>query len=172
MFKTPVFPNLPVLVVDDSPFARKIVRSMLEPVGIRQVVEAADGGDALQRLSKFKPALIILDWNLPVLGAKGVLDVLRDPTASSETDVPVIVMSAWPTRRLVADAGVRNVRHVLKKPFAPKALWQRIATFFDEDPSNLTDNAPQALLAVPGAQEAAAPPADARSGLRRAESVH
>ncbi len=168
MFKTPVFPNLPVLVVDDSPFARKIVRSMLEPVGIRQVVEAGDGGDALQRLAQFKPSLIILDWNLPVLGAKGVLDVLRDPKASSETDVPVIVMSASPTRRLINDAAERNVRHVLKKPFAPKALWQRIATFFDEDPSNLVDTAPQALLGLNRKSD----DTEARGWLRRSEALH
>ncbi|MHB2166364.1 response regulator [Alsobacter sp. R-9] len=148
MFKTPVFPNVPVLVVDDSPFARRILRSMLEPVGIRQIYEASDGGDALQRLAQFKPALIILDWNLPVLNAKGVLDVLRDPKTSSETDVPVIVMSASPTRRIINEASERNVKHVLKKPFAPKALWQRMATFFDEDPTNLFDQAPQALLGI------------------------
>ncbi len=83
-----------------------------------------------------------------MLGAKGVLDILRDPKASSETDVPVIVMSASPTRRLVNDAAERNVKHVLKKPFAPKALWQRIATYFDEDPANVFDTAPQALLGL------------------------
>lgn len=146
MFKTPVFPNLPVLVVDDSPFARRTIRGMLETVGMRHVVEAGDGNDALVRLSQFKPAMIILDWNLPIVDAAGVLDVLRDPRASTETTIPVIVMTASPTRRLINEALKREVRHVLKKPFGPKMLWQRISTFFDEDPRNVGDVGLNALL--------------------------
>jgi DNA-binding response OmpR family regulator len=96
------------------------------------------------------------------------LDVLRDPKASSETDVPVIVMSASPTRRLINEAGERNVRHVLKKPFAPKALWQRIATFFDEDPAKLSDYAPQALLGTVYKGD----DAESKRWLRRADVLH
>ena len=146
MFKAPTFPNVPVLLVDDSPFARRILRGMLETVGMRHVIEAVDGGDALDRLSKFKPSLIILDWTLPVLGAKDVLDVLRDPRASTETQVPVIIITGHPTRRMVNEAAKRNVKHVLKKPFGPKVLWQRLATFFDPESGDLEDIGPDALL--------------------------
>lgn len=146
MFKSPVFPNVPVLLVDDSAFARRILRGMLETVGMRHVIEAVDGGDALDRMSKFKPSLIILDWNLPVLGAKEVLDVLRDPRASTETHVPVIIMTGHPTRRMVNEAAKRQVKHVLRKPFGPKMLWQRLATFFDSESADLEDMAPNALL--------------------------
>jgi two-component system, chemotaxis family, chemotaxis protein CheY len=130
MHKPPVFPNLPVLVVDDSPFARKIIRSMLEPVGIRHVIEAPDGAEALHRLTQFKPGLIVLDWNLPVLSAYDLLSVLRDPSRSAETTIPVIVVTSSPTRGVIEKAAQRDVIHVLRKPFAPKALWQRIACFY------------------------------------------
>jgi two-component system, chemotaxis family, chemotaxis protein CheY len=171
MFKAPTFPNVPVLVVDDSAFARRILRGMLETVGMRHVIEAVDGGDALDRLSKFKPSLIILDWTLPVLGAKEVLDVLRDPKASTETLVPVIIMTAHPTRRLVSDAARRNVKHVLKKPFGPKMLWQRIATFFEEDPSNLDDIGPEALLSGGGDDPFSATGRTARARVARSRST-
>lgn len=132
MLKPPVFPNLPVLLVDDSSFARRIIRNMLEPVGIRHVIEAPDGAEALQRLTQFKPGLIVLDWNLPVLSAFDLLAILRDPSASTETAVPVIVVTASPTRRLIDQAARRDVQHVLRKPFGPKTLWQRIACFYDQ----------------------------------------
>lgn len=164
MFKTPVFPNLPVLVVDDSPFARRTIRGMLETVGMRHVIEATDGNDALLRLSQFKPALIVLDWNLPILDAAGVLDVLRDPRASTETSIPVIVMTASPTRRLINEASKREVRHVLKKPFGPKMLWQRIATFFDEDPRNVGDVGQNALLPMPEVPKGRAAGKGAKAG--------
>jgi hypothetical protein len=41
----------------------------------------------------------------------------------------VIIMSATPTRKLVDLAAESNVRHILRKPFSPKALWQRISDF-------------------------------------------
>ncbi|MFO1152015.1 MAG: response regulator [Alsobacter sp.] len=132
MHKQPVFPNLPVLVVDDSPFARKIIRSMLEPVGIRQIIEAPDGAEALQRLTQFRPGLIVLDWNLPVFSAFDLLSVLRDPARSAETAIPVIVVTSAPTRGVIERAAQRDVIHVLRKPFAPKALWQRIACFYNQ----------------------------------------
>jgi two-component system, chemotaxis family, chemotaxis protein CheY len=132
MHKPPAFPNLPVLVVDDSPFARRIIRGMLEPVGIRHVIEAPDGAEALQRLTQFKPGLIVLDWNLPVLSAYDLLSVLRDPSRSAETAIPVIVVTSAPTRGVIEKAAQRDVIHVLRKPFAPKALWQRIACFYNQ----------------------------------------
>jgi two-component system chemotaxis response regulator CheY len=133
MFKTPSFPNIPVLLVDDSAFVRRMVRGMLEPVNLRYVIECRDGAEALLRLTQFRPGLIILDWNLPILSAIDILDVLRDPARSNDADVPVIVMTSTPTQRTLAQAAARNVRTVLRKPFAPKALWQRIEHFYAPD---------------------------------------
>lgn len=131
MLKPQVFPNLPVLLVDANPYARRIVKGMLDHVGIRHVVDAPDGGEALQKLTLFKPGIIILDWDVPLLSAHDLLTILRDPEASTETGVPVIVMSAAPTRRVVEQAAEHGIHHLLRKPFAPKALWQRIAVFYE-----------------------------------------
>ena len=129
MFKNPVFPNVPILLVEESVFVRRTVRSLLEQSGLRHVIEAEDGTDALNRLTQFKPSLILLDWEVSGVSAAQILGLLRDPSRSTETCVPVIIMSATPTRKLVEIAAENNVRHILRKPFSPKALWQRIAEF-------------------------------------------
>ena len=129
MFKNPVFPNVPVLLVEESVFVRRTVRGMLEQSGLRHVIEADDGTDALTRLTQFKPAMILLDWEISGVPAAQILALLRDPNRSTETCVPVIIMSATPTRKLVDIAAESNVRHILRKPVSPKALWQRIADF-------------------------------------------
>jgi len=129
MFKNPVFPNFPILLVEESIFARQTVRGMLEQSGLRHVIEAEDGTDALNRLTQFKPSLILLDWEVSGISAAQILGLLRDPSRSTETCVPVIIMSATPTRKLVDLAAESNVRHILRKPFSPKALWQRISDF-------------------------------------------
>ena len=142
MHKLPVFPNLPVLLVDGNSYSRRIVKGMLELAGIKHVIDAPDGGDALQKLTQFKPGLIILDWDAPMLSAYDLLTILRDPDASTETAVPVIVMAVAPTRRVVEQAAEHGIHHLLRKPFAPKALWQRIAVFYESlDP--VVDVSPQ-----------------------------
>jgi two-component system chemotaxis response regulator CheY len=132
MLKPPIFPNLPVLVIDDSAFARRILRSMLEPVGIRQIIEAGDAEEALNRLAKIKPSLILLDWNLPTMSARDLLAILRNPAKSTDVTVPVIIVTAAPTMRVIEEADKQHVVHVLRKPFAPKALWKRMGCFFNE----------------------------------------
>ena len=52
-----------VLIVDDEPNVRLVFRTTLEPAGYA-VTEAADGEEALERLSEAPTALVILDLNL------------------------------------------------------------------------------------------------------------
>src|SRR3954453_8171777 len=111
MLKPPNFPNLPVLVVDDSAFARRILRSMLEPVGIRQIIEAGNAEEALNRLAKIKPSLILLDWNLPAMSARDLLAILRNPAKSTDVTVPVIIVTAAPTMRVIEEADKQHVVH-------------------------------------------------------------
>lgn len=54
------------LVVDDSGVVRKILRRMIEALGL-EVVEAADGKEALAQCDAHEPKVIMLDWNMPVM---------------------------------------------------------------------------------------------------------
>jgi hypothetical protein len=55
MIATPVFPDLAALVADESLYMRRILRDMLTRVGIKRVLEAPDGAEALGVLSESKP---------------------------------------------------------------------------------------------------------------------
>jgi DNA-binding response OmpR family regulator len=127
MLGSPQFEDVPVLIVDDSPFARRMLRGMLRQVGIRTVVEAEDGADALARLTEFRPALILLDWHLKMMAGRSLLNLVRDPMSSAVPDVPVIVITGHPTRRTVAEAIDLGANDVMCKPFSPRVLWGRMA---------------------------------------------
>jgi CheY-like chemotaxis protein len=80
----------PILVVEDDPYLRQIIRDVLEDEGL--VVEtAADGRQALQRAAAQRPALVVLDMRLPVLDGAGVVAGLR---ASFGVPPPVLVITA------------------------------------------------------------------------------
>lgn len=53
-----------VLVVDDSPVARKLVEIAL-PTDEYEVVVAKTGGEALQLFARLRPGLVITDWLMP-----------------------------------------------------------------------------------------------------------
>ena len=67
-----------VLVVDDSAFARKVVREVLEQSGLVDVVGfARDGLEALERIEALAPDVVTLDLMLPELDGCGVLEALK-----------------------------------------------------------------------------------------------
>ncbi len=81
----------PVLVVDDDPDARELVRRVVERRG-GQVIEAADGREALALLERHAPRLILLDLMMPGMDGLQFLEELRRDEAHHK--IPVVVLTA------------------------------------------------------------------------------
>src|SRR6187200_565397 len=79
-----------VLVVDDDPEIRDVVRWLLEDEGWT-VETASDGRDALERATQARPALIVLDMGLPILSGEEVANRLR---LYFREPPPIVVVSA------------------------------------------------------------------------------
>jgi CheY-like chemotaxis protein len=80
-----------VMVVEDDHLIRQVIAEALEEEGF-EVVEAANGKEALEALRNVRPALILLDLMMPVMnGWEFRRAQLEDPAIS---DIPVIVLSA------------------------------------------------------------------------------
>lgn len=72
-----------ILIADDEEACRELIRMALEPRGY-EVIEAADGEEALRRVRDDKPALALLDIQLPGLDGYSVMKAVRkDPALSS-----------------------------------------------------------------------------------------
>lgn len=69
------------LIVDDSRMIRKFARTILEGLGYK-VAEAENGEEALGRCKASMPDLILLDWNMPVMGGVEFVSALRREQAS------------------------------------------------------------------------------------------
>jgi two-component system chemotaxis response regulator CheY len=115
----PRFDDVPILVVDNNAYARRITRSILSQCGIRTIVEAETGADALVRLAEFQPAVILMEWCLPLMAGRSLLALVRDPGRSAVPDVPVLVVTGQTTRSLVAEAMHVGANGVVLKPFSP-----------------------------------------------------
>jgi CheY-like chemotaxis protein len=87
----PVGHRAEVLIVDDDPATREMLRRTLTKGGWT-VVEAADGREALARLEHAAPAIVLLDLMMPGVDGFEVLDAMRHEAAWR--DIPVIIITA------------------------------------------------------------------------------
>ena len=108
-----------VLVVDDEPDIVLTVRLALELEGYR-VLTAGSGEDALERLERERPDIILLDLRLPGIDGFAVLERLAQNTP------PVIVLSAHASGGAMQRALEMGCREFITKPFHPEQLVDKI----------------------------------------------
>lgn len=112
-----------IMVVDDEPMARNLLRLMLVRAGY-EVLEAVDGADALRKLRRGTPDLVILDVMMPGVDGYSVCRQLRGSDATVST--PVIMLSARTDARSI-DEGLRaGASRFLPKPITADQLTQHV----------------------------------------------
>lgn len=82
-----------VLVADDKASSRELVRTVLERCGY-EVVEAADGAEAVAVARATEPDLVLLDLHMPVLDGFGAIQALRHEPRFAATPVVALTASA------------------------------------------------------------------------------
>jgi DNA-binding response OmpR family regulator len=109
-----------ILVVDDEPMVREVVRTYLAREGFT-TCDASDGESALRQAEAHSPDLIVLDVMLPKLDGYAVLEKLRE-----QTDVPVILLTA----RVSEEDRLRGLElgadDYVVKPFSPREVAARV----------------------------------------------
>jgi two-component system chemotaxis response regulator CheY len=118
--------QLRILVVDDNPFMRNLVRNMLVNIGVRKIFEAGDGIAALEMIRSLMPDVVVLDWEMPLLNGPELVRIVRSPGAFPMPDIPIIMLSAHGERWRVQQAAKLGVNEFLCKPVSAKALFDRI----------------------------------------------
>jgi threonine synthase len=81
-----------VVVVDDTPEARRLIRRILQSQGDFEIFEATSGREAIELVTRERPDLVILDLMMPEVDGFAVLDVLRSKPETA--NIPVIVATA------------------------------------------------------------------------------
>ncbi|MBA3554050.1 MAG: PAS domain S-box protein, partial [Gemmatimonadales bacterium] len=114
-----------VLVVEDEPAVRNLVRRSLEGAGL-VVVEAQNGREALEMFGgrAERPRLVLTDVIMPELNGRELSEAL----ASSEPGVPVLFMSGYTGDEVLARSLLPETAPFIQKPFAPEELVARVRT--------------------------------------------
>jgi DNA-binding response OmpR family regulator len=109
-----------ILVVDDDPDVRGLVRELLERAGAR-VVDAADGREALRLLYDVRPDVIVLDVTMPELDGWQTLERIRDLA-----EVPVLMLTARDTEPEKVRGLQGGADDYVTKPFGRQELLARV----------------------------------------------
>ena len=109
-----------VLIVDDSPTIRKMVRASLKALESVDFIEAANGLEAIEQVALGPVALMILDLNMPDMHGVDVLKFLRRHPSSRE--VPVVVLTTRGDDASRDAAIAAGATQYLTKPFIPETL--------------------------------------------------
>lgn len=122
-----------VLVVDDEPMARTLLRLMLVRAGF-EVVEAEDGYDALDKLKENQPDVLILDVMMPGIDGFSVCEEIRGDAMMAE--LPIIMLSAKTDLESV-NKGLRvGANKYLTKPISPEELTRQVRDVLDSRGDN------------------------------------
>lgn len=110
-----------VVIADDHTMFRQGIREMLDTGGDIEVVgEAENGGQAVELVKRERPDVMLLDVEMPVLGARGVIDRLFEEVTPPLPSIVVVTMHDDP--RLVRDLLARGASAFLTKSASLKEL--------------------------------------------------
>jgi DNA-binding response OmpR family regulator len=112
-----------VLITEDHLDTREMYACYLRTRGFR-VLQAANGRQALVRARRFRPAVIVVDLSLPVLGACQLIEQLRTEVATQS--IPIIGLNGFGYQQYSERAMQAGCRCVLIKPCLPDVLADEI----------------------------------------------
>lgn len=119
------FSKLNVLIVDDLGSVRKVLKKILAELGAKQVEEAADGEEALNKISAGTCNLVISDWEMPKINGVDLVKKLRADGKTSK--LPFIMITAHGTKESVIAAVQAGVSNFIVKPFSAGVLKSKIS---------------------------------------------
>lgn len=122
--------NLKILVVDDFPDMRRVIRNMLLELGFSNITEADDGITALPMLQGDSYDLLVTDWNMP--GMQGI-DLLRHVRADEKLKLlPVLMVTSEQKQEQINEAMSAGVNGYILKPFSVKTLEENLKSIFSD----------------------------------------
>ncbi|HLT99240.1 MAG TPA: chemotaxis response regulator CheY [Burkholderiaceae bacterium] len=122
--------TMKILIVDDFPTMRRIIKNLLKDLGFENVDEAEDGAMGLEKLRNGNFEFVVSDWNMPNMDGLEMLKAIRaDPNLSK---LPVLMVTAEAKKENIIAAAQAGANGYVVKPFTAATLEEKLNKIFEK----------------------------------------
>jgi two-component system chemotaxis response regulator CheY len=131
-----MFPqNTKILIVDDMPSLRDLLKAYLRRLGFKNISEADDGRNAYQSMITAKATnnpfeLVISDWNMPNMDGLELLKVTRSTTEWKQ--LPFVLLTTESEKAKVLEAVLAQVSNYIVKPVEEDVLREKLTKVWEK----------------------------------------
>lgn len=135
------YPGHKILIVDDYPLNRRIVKGMLNRLGV-EVDEAEDGSDALKMSEENNYSAIFMDVHMPGMGGLEATRKIREREEKSGKTTPIVAITASVLDRDIEECRNAGMDGFMAKPFTYNQIYENFKKFVVEG-NNSSDSEKQ-----------------------------
>ncbi|MDR7114758.1 response regulator [Caulobacter sp. BE254] len=117
---------LTVLIIDDSAPMREIIGTVLKSLGVRKILEASDGVEALKAVTEREVDIIFTDLMMQPVDGLAFIRWVRTSPASANPYTPIIMVTGHATRASLDEARMAGVTEFLAKPLTARGVLHRV----------------------------------------------
>ena len=118
-----------IITVDDSSTMRRIIKNTLQKLGFETILEAGNGVEALEVMSKNKVDMIVTDWNMPEMDGLTFVKAVR--AKDEYKDLPILMITTEAAKEDILTALRSGVNNYVVKPFTPETLQEKVFKSLD-----------------------------------------
>lgn len=122
--------KMKILIVDDFPTMRRIIKNLFKQLGFDNVEEAEDGVQAYSKLKSGSFGFVCCDWNMPNMDGFELLKKIRSDAELK--DMPFIMVTAEAEKQKVIEAIKAGVNNYIVKPFTAEILKEKMDKIFEK----------------------------------------
>ncbi|NYT35535.1 chemotaxis protein CheY [Allopusillimonas soli] len=122
--------TMKILVVDDFPTMRRIIKNLLKDLGFENVDEAEDGAMGLEKLRNGSFDFVVSDWNMPNMDGLQMLTHIRADDALKH--LPVLMVTAEAKKENIIAAAQAGANGYVVKPFTAATLEEKLNKIFEK----------------------------------------
>ncbi|MEQ8604616.1 MAG: response regulator [Marivibrio sp.] len=115
-----------IMLVDDNPHMRALLRDILQGFEVQNIVECSDGSEAFAELQHRPADLVFVDWMMASLDGLAFTRLVRAAPDSPNPFLPIVMLTGHTERRRILEARDAGATEFLAKPVTPLGLYSRI----------------------------------------------
>ncbi len=118
-----------IMLVDDATFMRMMIKDTLMKNGFQgEIVEAANGQEAVEKYGVEHPDLVLMDITMPVMDGLQALQAIK----SSDSSATIVMCSAMGQENMVLDALKLGAQDFIVKPFKADRIMKTVSSLLGE----------------------------------------